>query len=111
MKMKMTIPTRPSEAHADVPANHGPACRFCGAALRTTFVDLGLSPLCQSVIRPEDLRKGERFYPLHVYVCAQCFLVQLPQVVAPDEIFGEYAYFSSYSSSRWSTPGATCRRW
>jgi SAM-dependent methyltransferase len=76
-----------------------PSCRFCGTPLHTTFVDLGLSPLCETVISPERLAGMERFYPLDVRVCDACFLVQLPALVAPEEIFGEYAYFSSYSTS------------
>jgi SAM-dependent methyltransferase len=77
---------------------HGtPSCRFCGAGLRHTFVDLGLSPLCQTHIRPEQLNRMEPFYPLHAFVCHECFLVQLDQYVSPAEIFSEYAYFSSYS--------------
>ena len=75
------------------------ACRFCGATLETTFVDLGLSPLCESFVRPDQLAEMEPFYPLHAYVCGQCFLVQLQEFVTPDEIFTEYAYFSSYSTS------------
>lgn len=75
------------------------ACRFCGAPLRTTFVDLGMSPLCQTHIRPDQLHDMEPFYPLHAYVCDQCFLVQLQEFVTPDAIFSEYAYFSSYSTS------------
>jgi SAM-dependent methyltransferase len=75
------------------------ACRFCHAPLATTFVDLGMSPLCQTHIRPDQLHEMEPFYPLHAYVCDQCFLVQLQEFVTPDEIFTEYAYFSSYSSS------------
>jgi C-methyltransferase-like protein/putative zinc binding protein/methyltransferase family protein len=79
------------------------SCRFCGAALTHTFVDLGSSPLCQTQILPSDLNKMEPFYPLHVFVCDRCFLVQLDEYVAPDTIFGaEYPYFSSYSSS-WVT--------
>lgn len=74
-------------------------CRFCGSALRTTFVDLGLSPLCQTHITGDQLSHGEPFYPLHAYVCEQCFLVQLQEFVAPENIFTEYAYFSSYSLS------------
>ena len=78
-------------------------CRFCGAALTHTFVDLGSSPLCQTQILPSDLNKMEPFYPLHVFVCDRCFLVQLDEYVAPETIFGaEYPYFSSYSSS-WVT--------
>ncbi|MGZ5346803.1 MAG: methyltransferase domain-containing protein [Solirubrobacterales bacterium] len=76
-----------------------PGCRFCSAPLRHTFVDLGMSPLCESYVPPERLRAMEPFYPLHVRVCEQCLLVQLEEFVAPEEIFTEYAYFSSYSDS------------
>src|SRR5262245_44008397 len=74
-------------------------CRFCSAQLKNTFVDLGLSPLCQTHIEADHLHEAEPFYPLHVYVCDRCFLVQLQEFVSPAEIFSEYAYFSSYSSS------------
>ena len=74
-------------------------CRFCGAPLRTSFVDLGMSPLCQTHIAPDELHKMEPFYPLHAYVCDACYLVQLQEFVSPAAIFSEYAYFSSYSAS------------
>jgi SAM-dependent methyltransferase len=75
-------------------------CRFCGTLLEHTFVDLGMSPLCQTQIAPDELNRMEPFYPLHVLVCSKCFLVQLDEFVAPDEIFSsEYPYFSSYSDS------------
>jgi hypothetical protein len=74
-------------------------CRFCGAALRQTFVDLGMSPLCESYVSAEHANQMEPFYPLHVYVCEKCFLVQLEQYVSAEHIFTEYAYFSSYSDS------------
>ena len=74
-------------------------CRFCSAPLHHTFVDLGMSPLCESYLRAEELNQMERFYPLHAYVCDQCFLVQVEQYVVPEAIFTEYAYFSSYSDS------------
>lgn len=74
-------------------------CRFCAAPLRESFVDLGMSPLCQTHIAPEDLHEMEPFYPLHAYVCTQCFLVQLQEFVSPQSIFTEYAYFSSYSTT------------
>jgi SAM-dependent methyltransferase len=74
-------------------------CRYCGAALRHTFVDLGMSPLCQTHITPEQLNHMEPFYPLRAYVCEKCLLVQLEEFVAPGDIFSEYAYFSSYSDS------------
>jgi hypothetical protein len=77
-----------------------PSCRLCGAELTTTFVDLGMSPPCETYLLPEELDRSERFYPLHVRVCDACLLVQLPEYVSAEEIFGEeYAYFSSYSDS------------
>jgi len=75
------------------------SCRFCGQKLTHTFVGLGMSPLCESYVSPEDKNKMEPFYPLHVHVCDSCFLVQLEEYVQPEEIFTEYAYFSSYSDS------------
>ena len=80
---------------------HQPPCRFCGAPLRDTFVDLGMSPLCQRHLRADQLGAMEPFYPLHAYVCRECFLVQIEEVVPPQEIFGDgsYAYFSSYADS------------
>lgn len=74
-------------------------CRFCGTELRYTFVDLGMFPLCQTHIEKHKLNTREPFYPLHAYVCHECFLVQLDEYVSPDDIFEEYAYFSSYSDS------------
>ncbi len=74
-------------------------CRFCGAPLRYTFVDLGMSPLCESFLSADQMNQMEPFYPLHTYVCEQCFLVQLEEYVSPAEIFTEYAYFSSYATS------------
>ncbi len=74
-------------------------CRFCGANLERTFVDLGMSPLCETYPVAADLNRGEIYYPLHVYVCDHCFLVQLEQYERPENIFSDYAYFSSYSDS------------
>jgi SAM-dependent methyltransferase len=76
-----------------------PTCRFCAAPLRHTFVDLGMSPLCESYVPAERLGAMEPFYPLHARVCERCLLVQLEEFVAPEDIFTEYAYFSSYSDS------------
>jgi SAM-dependent methyltransferase len=81
------------------PENNLPRCRFCKSPLQSTFVDLGMSPLCESYIQPDRLDEMERFFPLHVRVCDRCLLVQLPEFVSPEEIFTEYAYFSSYSDS------------
>jgi SAM-dependent methyltransferase len=79
--------------------SQGASCRFCGAPLSSTFVDLGMSPLCESFLSANQLNGMEPFYPLHVFVCDRCFLVQLEQYVRPEDIFTEYAYFSSYSDS------------
>jgi hypothetical protein len=76
-----------------------PPCRFCRTPLTTTFVDLGMSPLCESFLPAEALDSMEPFFPLHVRVCDKCRLVQLEAYVAPDEIFREYAYFSAFSTS------------
>ena len=77
----------------------GAFCRACGALLQATVVDLGLSPPCEQFVTAEQLDDSEVFYPLHVRVCEQCWLVQLPELVGAEEIFREYAYFSAYSDS------------
>jgi SAM-dependent methyltransferase len=74
-------------------------CRFCGTPLEHTLVDLGMSPPCNNILKPEQLNEMEAFYPLHVWVCGKCFLVQLQEYVSPAEIFSDYSYFSSYSDS------------
>lgn len=74
-------------------------CRSCGAPLTETFVDLGVSPLANSFLKQEKLQAMEPFYPLHVYVCAECFLVQLEEFESPDHIFSDYLYFSSFSQA------------
>ena len=81
------------------PEGYHRACRFCGAYLSHTFIDLGMSPLANSYIKPDEANRMEPFYPLHVYVCASCLLVQLEEFTSPQSIFGDYAYFSSYSES------------
>lgn len=81
------------------PAVAAKTCRFCGTNLRQTLVDLGMSPLCESYPGPADLNRGETYYPLHVYVCCECFLVQLEQYESAENIFTDYAYFSSFSDS------------
>jgi ubiquinone/menaquinone biosynthesis C-methylase UbiE len=63
------------------------------------MVDLGMSPLCEDFLLPDRLNGLEAFYPLHVYVCSVCYLVQLEEYVSPTEIFDEIAYFSSYSTA------------
>lgn len=75
------------------------SCRFCNSRLQHTFVDLGMSPLSNAFISQEKLDRAEKFYPLHAYVCDNCFLVQLEAFESPEEIFSDYVYFSSYSDS------------
>lgn len=74
-------------------------CRFCGMELRHTFIDLGVSPLSNSYLTEAQLNRMEPFYPLHARVCHRCFLVQLEEFESPENIFNDYAYFSSYSES------------
>ncbi len=76
-----------------------PECRLCGAPLTHTFVDLGMSPPCESFLAADQLDRGEMFYPLHVRICDDCLLVQLPAYLSAEDIFVDYAYFSSYSDS------------
>jgi hypothetical protein len=76
-----------------------PLCRLCAAPLCRAFIDLGTAPLCQSVVSPESYTEAERFYPLRVFVCDSCSLAQLEDLVSPEEIFTEYAYFSSYADT------------
>jgi len=78
---------------------YGHACRLCGAELTLTFVDLGMSPLCESYVPADRTDEPEVFYPLHVRLCGKCLLVQLPAYVPGEDIFSDYAYFSSYSDS------------
>ena len=79
--------------------NAFPVCRLCDAELRDTFVDLGETPLCEKFVAAERLHEPETVYPLHAWVCRRCLLVQLEALVTPQQLFSEYAYFSSYSDS------------
>ncbi|CAN5379014.1 class I SAM-dependent methyltransferase [soil metagenome] len=74
-------------------------CRFCGASLRVVFADLGTSPPSNAFLRADQLDQAEAHFPLCAYVCESCWLVQLPAFQRPEEIFADYAYFSSYSST------------
>lgn len=94
----MTKTTFKADVQNDTTMNRC-SCRFCGSTLKHTFVDLGMSPLCESYVTSEQLNEMEPFYPLHVFVCDRCFLVQLQEYVSPQDIFSHYAYFSSYSDS------------
>jgi SAM-dependent methyltransferase len=83
----------------DAPTEKAPSCRLCAQPLTRTFVDLGMSPPCESYLRADQLDDPEAFYPLHVRICENCLLVQLPAYVAAEDVFSDYLYFSSYSTS------------
>jgi SAM-dependent methyltransferase len=92
--------TQTDEQHAEQVVGRGAAsCRHCGATLELTVVDLGKSPLCQTVLTTGQLEQEETFYPLHARACRECWLVQIAEFVPPEDIFTEYAYFSAYSDS------------
>jgi len=92
--------SRKNKVKEAVPINHhDPQCRFCDAPLSQSFADLGMSPLANSYVRHDQDLQMEPFYPLQAYVCASCFLVQLPAMQTSEHIFSDYAYFSSYSDS------------
>lgn len=77
-------------------------CRFCAKPLTLSFADLGMSPPSNAYLKPAQLGRVEKFYPLHAWVCESCLLVQLEEFETPEQIFSDYAYFSSYSES-WLT--------
>ena len=74
-------------------------CRFCGFILKKIFIDLGKTPLANSYLKSNQIKKPEKKFPLQVFICKNCFLIQLKEYESPKEIFGEYAYLSSYSKS------------
>src|SRR6476661_8081723 len=92
------VPSTDWPAPVDAPPRSG-HCRFCDTRFEHTVVDLGMSPLCESFLAAEQLNAMEPFYPLHLWVCDRCFLVQLEEYVGGEEIFSDYAYFSSFSDS------------
>src|ERR1044071_9192773 len=72
-------------------------CRFCKTELKHVFIDLVNSPASNSFLTKEQLNEPELFYPLKVYTCQSCFLVQVDEYKKSDAIFdSSYAYFSSY---------------
>jgi hypothetical protein len=74
-------------------------CRLCGSDRLRSFVDLGATPPCELFLTAEAAQAPETTYPLHVRVCDDCLLAQLPPLITPEETFTEYAYFSSFSDS------------
>ena len=74
-------------------------CRSCGSPAGTLVLDLGIQPLANNLLRPEDLAKPEPRFPLRIFVCPQCWLLQITDLVPPVELFSEYLYFSSFSDT------------
>src|SRR5258708_6772722 len=74
-------------------------CRLCGSASLASIVDLGATPPCERFLTAEQLDEPEATYPLHLRVCTDWWLAQIPPLITPEDTFTEYAYFSSYSSS------------
>lgn len=74
-------------------------CRFCNTITKDLFLSLGASPLSNSYLRKDQLNRMEPFYPLEAYVCRKCFLVQIDEYQSPDQLFHDYAYFSSFSNT------------
>jgi SAM-dependent methyltransferase len=96
--MSSVLSSQASINETTVSAKRRP-CRSCGTELKHTFVDLGMSPLANSNIEVAKRDQMEPFYPLHTYVCHECFLVQLEEFESPQHIFSDYAYLSSFSES------------
>ena len=94
---RVVVPLAAPPSAIQIPRQSG--CRFCGARLEHVFVDLGVSPLANAYLKEDDLSKDEKFFPLRAFVCSECLLVQLEEWESPENIFGDYAYFSSYSES------------
>ena len=100
VNLQSDLQTHASSSFAVGPSSDEPSCRFCGSGNVQVFLDLGMSPLCESFVPRANLDSMEPFYPLRAFVCGDCFLVQVPAIVSGQEIFGgDYAYFSSYSDS------------
>ena len=98
-KVVSNSPASAASPQAERPNTVRHACRFCGAELSHVFLDLGMSPLCETYLTVDQIEMMEPFYPLKAYVCDKCLLVQLAEYESPEAIFSEYAYFSSYSDS------------
>lgn len=94
----MTIQT-PDISRSKSMTQERTGCRLCGKLLKHTFVDLGMSPPCESFVAADQLDRMEPYYPLYALVCDHCYLVQLKEYFSPAEIFTEYAYFSSFATS------------
>ncbi len=75
------------------------SCRLCGGTELVSVLDLGASPPCEAFLPAEALDTAEATYPLHLRLCPDCLMLQIPALIQPDETFTDYAYYSSYSTS------------
>lgn len=75
------------------------ACRLCGSEKLVSVVDLGATPPCERFLAATELDTMEPTYPLHLRLCEECLLLQIPALITPEDTFTEYAYFSSFSES------------
>ena len=75
------------------------ACRLCDSDRLVSVLDLGATPPCETFLTAEELDLPEVTYPLHLRLCEDCLLLQIPALITPEDTFTEYAYFSSYSDS------------
>ena len=102
----MTTATHGGAAPRPATTDHGQkavlSCRLCGSSRMSTFIDLGATPPCERFLAAHELDAPEPNYPLHVRICEECLLAQLPALITPEGTFTEYAYFSSFSTS-WVT--------
>ena len=74
-------------------------CRSCGSKHGRLILDLGVQPLANNLLRPEDLDKPEPRFPLRLFVCLDCWLLQITDLVPPVKLFSEYPYFTSFSDA------------
>jgi SAM-dependent methyltransferase len=94
----LTAPVARAEP-CEAPHQAQPACRLCAARLENVFLDLGPMPLANSLLDERGMDAPEPAYPLVVFLCERCMMVQTPPAVGPEALFSEYAYFSSYSEA------------
>src|ERR1700754_3427380 len=74
-------------------------CRLCDSSRLLSILDLGATPPCETFLTADELDLPESTFPLHLRLCEDCLLLQIPALISPEDAFTEYAYFSSYSDS------------
>lgn len=79
-------------------------CRSCGSSRGRLVLDLGVQPLANNLLRPEDLATEEPRFPLRVAVCTECWMLQITDIVPPESLFSEYLYFPPSPTRCWPMP-------